>query len=286
MATHHARLPLAALFVSPLNTRRDLAAGQEDSGIDELAASIRQKGLLQPITVRPTPDGRYEVVAGQRRFLACQKVGYDPVPCIIRDDLGDDDAVILSLVENVHRADMHPLDKARALKALYDRYQSYARVARETSWSERTIRRYISLLDLPSDIQTKIGTPEGPAGVGALALLASTFHGEEAVRVYEKIAGFKPRIQEEILKRSGGDEAKIDALVAQAAEGAFDLRMCGGRFRCEVIKDILEGKLGMREFESLVQDVARSANAETVGDTLREVARSFWRMLAGGRSPA
>ncbi len=169
MRTRQANLPLASLFVSGLNTRRDLAAGQEDSGIDELASSIREKGLLQPITVRPASGGRYEVVVGQRRFLACQKVGYDPIPCLVRDDLDDTDAVTISLVENVHRADMNPLDKARALRSLYDRYQSYARVAKETSWSEKTIRRYLSLLNLPPEIQNKIGTSQGPAGVGALA---------------------------------------------------------------------------------------------------------------------
>jgi ParB family chromosome partitioning protein len=283
MATRQANLPLASLFVSRLNTRRDLTAGQEDSGIDELASSIREKGLLQPITVRPTPDGRYEVVVGQRRFLACQKAGYDPVPCLVRDDLDDTDAVTLSLVENVHRADMNPLDKARALKLLYDRYQSYARVAKETSWSETTIRRYISLLELPPQIQDKINTSQGPAGVGALARLASTFSGEEAVQVYEKISGFKQSIQEEILKRSGGDATKIDLLVSQALEGAFDVRMCGGRFKCEIIKDILKGELQIGDFEDLVKDVVQTLQAEVREGVLKEAARNFWKALAKGQ---
>jgi ParB family chromosome partitioning protein len=286
MATFQADLPLAALFVSSLNTRRDLTAGQEDSGIDDLASSIREKGLLQPITVRPAPDGRYEVVVGQRRFLACQKAGYDPIPCRIRDDLDDTDAVTLSLVENVHRADMNPLDKARALKSLYDRHQSYARVAKETSWSEKTIRRYIALLELPPSIQDKINTSQGPAGVGALARLASIFSGEEAAGVYEKISGFKQNIQEEILKRSGGDAAKIDELVEEAMEGAFDVRRCGGRFKCEVIRDLLGGKLEMRDFENLVKDVTETVGAEVGRGALKEAARSFWKTLATGQGSA
>lgn len=286
MATRQANLPLGSLFVSSLNTRRDLTAGEEDSGIDELASSIREKGLLQPITVRPAPDGRYEVVVGQRRFLACQKVGYDPIPCLIRDDLDDTDAVTISLVENVHRADMNPLDKARALKLLYDRYQSYARVAKETSWSEKTIRRYISLLDLPAEIQDKIGTSQGPAGVGALARLASTFSGQEAAQVYDKISGFKQNIQEEILKRSGGDISKIDALVSEAMEGAFDVRMCGGRFKCEIIRDILEGEIEMRDFENLVREVAETVGSDVTRGALREAARGFWRTLATGQRSA
>src|SRR5213076_1352217 len=142
---------------------------------------------------------------------------------------------------------------------------SYPRVAKETSWSEKTIRRYLSLLDLPAEIQEKIGTSHGPAGVGALSRLASTFSGDEAVEVYDKISGFKQNIQEEILKRSCGDIGKIDALVAEAMEGAFEVRMCGGRFKCEIIKDILAGELDRRDFENLVRDVA-----DTVGSDVRK----------------
>lgn len=283
MAIRLADLPLSAIFVSTLNTRRDLAAGQEDSGIDELAASIREKGLLQPITVRPTSGGRYELIVGQRRFLACKKIGHDPISCVVRDDVDDADAVTISLVENVHRADMNTLDKARALKALYERYNSYPRVAKETSWSEKTIRRYLSLLDLPAEIQEKIGTSQGPAGVGALSRLASTFSGDEAAEVYDKISGFKQNIQEEILKRSGGDIDKIDGLVTEAMEGAFDVRMCGGRFKCEIIKDILAGEIDRRDFERLVRDVADTVGSDVRRGALRDAARDFWKSLAAGQ---
>lgn len=123
-------IPLDKLFVSPLNARKDLAAGQEDASLEELASSIRQQGLLSPLIVRSAPDDRYEVLAGQRRLLACRKTGLDQIPCILREDLDETDAMTLSLAENVHRADMHPLDKARALKALYDHHGSFERAAR------------------------------------------------------------------------------------------------------------------------------------------------------------
>jgi ParB/RepB/Spo0J family partition protein len=269
--------------MSKLNTRTDLNAGQEDSGIDELAASIREKGLLQPITVRPVSGGRYEVVVGQRRFLACKKAGLGSIPCLVRDDLDDADAVTISLVENVHRADMSPLDKARALKSLYDRYKSYEKVAKETSWSTQTIRKYMSLLDLPRDLQQRIGTSDGPSGVGALARLARTFSGQQASDVYEKIAGFRQPIQEEILKRSGGDILKVDELVEEAMEGAFDARICGGRFKCEVVRDILEGQITRGDFEDLVKEVAENVGSDVKRGVLREAARSFWKALASGK---
>jgi ParB/RepB/Spo0J family partition protein len=276
-------IALDKLLVSALNARKDLQAGQEDSGIDELASSIRQQGLLSPPIVRPTADGRYEVLVGQRRLLACRKVGLDPVPCVVRDDLGDMDAVTLSLVENVHRADMHPLDKARALKALYDRYQSYDRVAKESAWSASTIKKYIQLLSLPDELQQRLGTAGGPSGIGMLARLGSTFSGGEAVEVYQRISGFTGRIQEEILRRSDGDISAIDDLVEEAHEGAFDVRRCGGVYGCEAIRDILRHRLNQSAFQKLVDDVARNlASLEVRNECLRDAARTFWRVLAVG----
>jgi ParB family chromosome partitioning protein len=204
-------VPLDKLF-SELNARKDLRAGQEDSDIDGLASSIGQHGLLSPLLVRRALDGLFEVVAGQRRLLACRKVSLDPVPCLVIDDLDDIDAATLSLVENVHRADMHPLDKARALKALYDRHQTYERVAKEAGWSVATVRKYIQLLALPEPIRQRLGTEGGPLGVTALARLASTFTGAQAIEVYEKVSGFTPRIQEEIIKQSGGNISKLNDL--------------------------------------------------------------------------
>ena len=273
-------IPLNKLFVSDLNTRKNLQAGQEDSGITELAASIRQRGLLSPPIVRPVSDGRYEVLIGQRRLLACQQVALDPVPCLVREDIDDIDAVALSLVENVHRADMHPLDKARALKALYERYGSYERVANETAWSASTVRKYIQLLSLPEELQERINTSEGPAKVSALAKLATHFSGKEAVEVYDKISGFRQSIQEEIIKKSEGDTSRIDELVELAQEGAFNVRHCGGTFRCEIIRDIIEGRIKQSDFQGLVREVAESLGSEISKSALREAAREFWRALA------
>jgi ParB family transcriptional regulator, chromosome partitioning protein len=202
---HQIDIALDKLFVSALNARKDLQVGQEDSNIDDLASSIRQHGLLSPLIVRRVVDGRYEVIAGQRRLLACRKAEVDPVSCLVRNDLGDADAATLSLVENVHRADMHPLDKAHALRALYDHYQSYERVAKEAGCSVSTVRKYIQLLTLPEPLQQRLGTDGGPLGVAALARLASTFSGVEAIEVYKKVSGFTQRIQEEIIKQSDGD---------------------------------------------------------------------------------
>lgn len=275
-------IALDKLVVSSLNARKDLHAGQEDSGIDELASSIQQQGLLSPPIVRPTGDGRFEILVGQRRLLACRKIGLDPVPCLVRDDLGDADAVALSLVENVHRADMHPLDKAYALKALYDRYQSYDRVARESAWSVSTVRKYVQLLTLPEALQKRLGTASGPAGVGTMARLAATFRGNDAIEVYDRIAGFTQRIQEEIIKRSEGDLEAIDQLVVEAHEGAFDVRRCAGAVGCEIIADIVQHRLNQRDFLKMVSEVADRLNTggSSSDRSLSDAVRAFWKALA------
>jgi ParB family transcriptional regulator, chromosome partitioning protein len=279
---HQQSLPLGSLVVSKLNTRKDLASGQEDSTISDLAASIRQVGLLSPLTVRPNGNGKYEVLAGQRRLLACQQLGMDPVPCVVRDDIDDNDATTISLVENLHRADMSPLDKARALKGLYDQYGSYERVARETAWTESTIRKYCKLLDLPQELQEKLNGKDGAVGINAMAALASTYSGAEAISAYGKIAGFKGAIQEQILKRSGGDIAQLEDLRQEAIDGAFDTRHCGGRFGCEIIRDIIEGEMDRADFESLVAETAQDISSGVSATKARKAARDFWKLLARG----
>lgn len=214
------------ITVSEFNTRKDLQAGTEDASLGDLANSIRENGLLNPITVMSSADGRYDLIAGQRRFLACRRIGLETIPAIIRDELDDTDATIISLVENVHRADMNPVDKARAYQKIHERYWDYQRVAKETGVSVPTVRRYLSLLKLAPSIQEKLSTAEGPAGVGTLSKLAETFPQAQQEQALDEIGGFKQSVQLELLKRSDGNLRKLSGLKDQAMEGAFDVRMC------------------------------------------------------------
>ena len=114
-------VPVADIRPSPRNPRRNV------DGIGELADSIRAHGLLQPIVVRPV-DGYYEVVAGHRRLAAIQQLGWPKVPAVVRDD-NQDDAYILTLVENLQREDLTPKEEAAALEVL----------VRERGWSTRQV---------------------------------------------------------------------------------------------------------------------------------------------------
>jgi len=219
-------LSLDEIDISEFNTRKDLGAGTEETSLDDLANSIREKGLLNPIMVRKSKDGKYDLIVGQRRFLACKKIGLKTIPSIIRSDLNDTDATIISLIENVQRADMNPLDKAKAYETIYEKYKDYKKVAKETGVSVATIKKYLSLLELSSSLQEKLTTSDGPTGIGALSKLAETFSPDEQEKAYKEIGGFKQSIQLEILKRSEGDLRQLTELRSEAMEGAFDTKLC------------------------------------------------------------
>jgi len=228
-------IKIEEIILSESNTRKDLVAGTEDASIEDLAQSIKEKGLLNPIIVRKSREGLYELIAGQRRFLACQKLGWETIPAIIRDVTDDTDVTILSLIENVHRADMNPIDKARAYRKILDKYQDLHIVAKETGVSMGTIRKYLKLLELAPSIQQKITTAEGPAGIETLSKVAETFSPEVQEEVLEKIGGFKQQIQLEMIKRTDGDLSKLEYLREQALEGAFDTVICKGLDDCTFI---------------------------------------------------
>lgn len=177
------------------------------------------------------------------------------VPVIIREQMDDTDATILSLIENVHRADMNPMDKAKAYKIIYDKYKNYDQVAKETSVSVPTIKRYLSLLNLSPAIQDKVNTSEGFAGIDSLSKLSQMFKQDDQEKVLQQIGAFKQNIQIEIMKRSGGNLEMVTELKQLALEGAFDTVMCkeGLCFEMpdplkEEVKKFLAGKQTFQSF--------------------------------------
>lgn len=218
-------IKLSEIRISSSNIRRDLGAGTEDTSIEDLANSIQEQGLLNPIIVREISDNKYDLIAGQRRYLACSRLDMDTIPAIVRDDLDDTDASVISLIENVHRADLSPIDKAKAYEIIRTRYQDDKLVAKATGVSVATVRKYLKLLNLAHSIQDGITTVDGPAGVGTLSRLAD-FLPEDQEQILDEIGGFKQGVQQEILRRSGGDPSQIPELVDQAMSGNFTIRTC------------------------------------------------------------
>lgn len=125
------------------------------AGLDELADSIRQVGLLEPIIVRPL-EGEYQVVVGERRYRAAQQAGLDVVPAIVRD-YTDDEVMELNLIENIQREELSAVEKARVCRQLKQqfptKYPTWAKVAEKLGIHKKSVLEWVRLLQLPEPIQ-------------------------------------------------------------------------------------------------------------------------------------
>lgn len=135
------------------------------AGLDGLADSIRQVGLLEPIIVRPGSDERYEyeVVVGERRYRAAQQAGLDNVPVIIRD-YTDDEVMELNMIENIQREDLSAVEKAKLCKRMKDsfptKYPAWEAVAQRLGVDSETVKKWIRILGLPEEVQQRIAPRE------------------------------------------------------------------------------------------------------------------------------
>ena len=146
--------PIELLVRNPDQPRRTFI----EADIDELAASIREKGILQPILVRPAPGqaGHYQIVAGERRWRAAQKAGLHTVPVIVRE-LDDLDVLEIGIIENVQRADLNPIEEARGYKVLQDRFgRTQDALAQAVGKSRPHIANTLRLLALPEGVQDHV----------------------------------------------------------------------------------------------------------------------------------
>ena len=237
-------IPVALIDISDANTRKDLSDGQVDSTIEDLARSIERQGLLSPISVFATADGRYSLVAGQRRLLASKHLGRASIPAVVHPPMTDESATAVSLVENVHRADMNPRDKAVALNHLVEHLGSVQAASRETGVGESTIRKYVQLLALAPSLQESLAAGE-TKNTQALARLAQTFSdADEQESVWERISGFRQDIQLDVIGRVDGDLGNLDELVNQATEGSLGYRIVRNcPYDCPTIPDALKPKV-------------------------------------------
>lgn len=125
----------------------------EEQGLEELAESIRVQGVIQPLVVSPRPDGRYAIIAGERRWRAAQRAGLDRVPVFVREVNQDQELLELALVENLQRADLNPIEEAEAYQSLRDQFQlSQEEIGRRVGKSRSAVANAVRLLRLPPEI--------------------------------------------------------------------------------------------------------------------------------------
>ena len=142
------RLPLDAIHPNPKQPRRRF----EPEATSGLASSLKHQGVLQPVVVRPRAAGGYELVAGERRWRAAREAGLDTLPALVRDT-DDRETLLLSLVENVAREDLSPVEEARAYATLVDEFElSLGEVAERVGRSKAGVSNRLRLLDLPEAV--------------------------------------------------------------------------------------------------------------------------------------
>ena len=135
-----------------------------ESGLEELAKSIEQNGIIQPILVRPMTDGSYQLIAGERRWRAARMAGLTEVPVTIRE-MSDEEASIFALIENLQREDLNPVEEAEGLKSLIESYGFTQEEAADKVGKSRTaVTNTLRLLKLPSPVRNLLGDGKITAG--------------------------------------------------------------------------------------------------------------------------
>ncbi|MFQ3549489.1 MAG: ParB/RepB/Spo0J family partition protein [Armatimonadota bacterium] len=139
------------LEISKITPAADQPRKDFDQGkLLELAMSIRERGVLEPIVVRPIGEDKYEIVMGERRWRASQLAGLNTIPAVIRE-LSDEESSTDALLENFQREDLNPVERARAIKKLLS-FMSWEQCLKTLGVADSTMRRYVDLLDLPESI--------------------------------------------------------------------------------------------------------------------------------------
>ena len=188
-------VPLGRIAPNPHQPRRHM----DDAGLEELAASIREHGVLQPVLVTETLDG-YQLVAGERRVRASRLAGLERIPALVRQ-LADRDQLEVALVENVQRADLDPIDEALAYRQLIDEFGlTQERVAERVGKARATVANTLRLLDLHPDVQAAISDGRLTEGHGrALGGLAPDGQAHVLGTVIRQ--GLSVRQTEELVRR-------------------------------------------------------------------------------------
>ncbi len=160
-------LPLDAIERNPYQTRTHF----DEAGLAELAQSISAVGVIQPILVRPLTRGRYQLIAGERRLLASRQAGRPSIPSIVRA-VSDEQAMEMTVIENLQRADLNPMEQARAYDRLAREFKmTQEQMAQRTGKERASVANFLRLLRLPEQIQKQV--EEGQLSFGhARALLA------------------------------------------------------------------------------------------------------------------
>ncbi|MEK6375689.1 MAG: ParB/RepB/Spo0J family partition protein [Acidobacteriota bacterium] len=195
-----AEIPIEQIQPNPYQPRRTF----NESSIDELARSVREHGIVQPLVVMRAGD-RYKLIAGERRFRAAQKAGLTTVPVVVKDLVKSGDALEIALVENIQREDLNPMEEANAYHQLHDEFgMTQEEIARRVGKERSTVANFLRLLKLPAAVKEMLASGQLSMGHARALLAVESAKKQEAlaervvknnlnVRQTEMLASEKPK---------------------------------------------------------------------------------------------
>ncbi|MDR3728111.1 MAG: ParB/RepB/Spo0J family partition protein [Terracidiphilus sp.] len=183
-------IPVELIDPNPFQTRTHVNEDQ----LAELAASITANGVVQPILVRPQANGRFQLIAGERRWLASQQAGKATIPAILRQ-VSDEQAMEITIVENLQRADLNPMEQARAFERLSREFHmTQEQMAIRTGKDRATVSNFLRLLRLPSSVQGRVES--GELSFGHARTLLAFEHAEEMEKAAQRIAALSLSVRQ------------------------------------------------------------------------------------------
>ena len=241
--------------------------------LEELAASIREKGVIQPLIVRPRAGGagEYEIVAGERRWRAAQLAKLHELPVLVRD-FDDVEVLEIAIIENIQRADLNPVEEAAGYRQLMEKFgHTQEKLSEALGKSRSYIANLVRLLGLPDEVQTYLR--EGKLSAGHARALITT---EDPVALARKVvkSGLSVRETEKLVRKQDGGESprKGGAKPAVAAEKDADTKALEGD---------LSAALGMRV--TIDHDMNRESGRVVIGYDSLDALDELCRMLSSSR---
>jgi ParB family chromosome partitioning protein len=231
-------LPCRLIDPDPNQPRRDLGS------LDELMASIREQGVIQPLIVEPHGNGRYRILAGERRYTASQRLGLETVPCVVRT-VADHSRLALQLIENLHRKDLNPLEKAQGYRRLMDEFQLTQRdLALRLGKSLASVNQTLRLLDLSQDIRRDVQTSEH-ANQSLLLEIAKVTDPEQQQALWAKAKAGELTVRRARLANPAqpGDRPAATSWTLELGDAEVVVRFQAGTATAERVRTALEQAL-------------------------------------------
>ncbi len=249
-------LPLGVLQPGKYQPRTRM----DEGSLYELAESIKSQGVMQPVLVRPVGEGRYEIIAGERRFRAAKLAGLDSVPVLVKR-VPDEAAAVMALIENIQREDLNPLEEAQGLQRLIDEFKlTHEQAAQAVGRSRSAASNLLRLLNLAEPVQTMLMAGDLEMGharallaleparqvMAANEIAAKTLSVREAEQLAARGAGRDPAARAKTPAGKSRDIARLESRLADHLTAPVEIRVKKRTKRGE------QGELAIR-FDSLVE---------------------------------